>query len=125
VTDSKQLAGLIGPTLVAIGATEAVNMDVFSNQIAPVVYLNGAILFVAGLAMIRTHNVWTWRWPVMLTLTGWLALLAGVWRMAAPNAPQATENVLTYAALAVIVAIGAILSVIAYGPFSTPKPTND
>jgi hypothetical protein len=95
MTDSRQLAGLIGPTMVAIGATEASNMDIFSNQIAPVVYLNGTILFVAGLAIVRAHNLWTWRWPVMLTLTGWVALIAGLWRMAAPNALQASENALT------------------------------
>lgn len=59
MTDSRRLAGLIGPIMVAIGATEASNMDIFSNQIAPVVYLNGAILFVAGLAILRAHNLWT------------------------------------------------------------------
>ena len=50
---SRQLAGLIGPTLVALGATEALNMHIFENQIAPVVYLNGTILFVVGLALVR------------------------------------------------------------------------
>src|SRR5450631_621830 len=77
MTDSKQLAGLIGPTMVALGTTEAINIEVFSNQIAPVVYLNGAILFVAGLAIVRAHNLWTWRWPVIMTLTGWVALFGG------------------------------------------------
>ena len=124
MTNSKQLAGLIGPTMVALGATEASNMEVFSNQIAPVVYLNGSILFVAGLAIVRTHNLWTWRWPVIMTLTGWVALFGGLWRMAAPNAPQAAENVLTYAMLATISAIGVILSVKAYGSkvFSAEEP---
>ena len=116
MTDSKQLAGLIGPTMVALGVTEAMNMDVFANQIAPVVYLNGAILFVAGLAIVRAHNLWTWRWPVMMTLTGWVALLGGLWRMVAPQAPQGSDNALTYAVVAAIALIGAILSVTAYGP---------
>ena len=123
MTDSKQLAGLIGPTMVALGATEGSNMEMFSNQIAPVVYLNGAILFVAGLAIVRAHNFWTWRWPVIMTLTGWGALFGGLWRMAAPHGPQASANLFTYAALAALAAIGAALSIIAYGPrvFSTPK----
>ena len=38
---SKQLAGLIGPTLVALGAREALNIHIFENQIAAVVYFNG------------------------------------------------------------------------------------
>ncbi len=35
--------------------------------------------------------------------------------MAVPDAPQAAENVLTYMVLAAICAIGAVLSVMAYG----------
>lgn len=88
--------------------------------------LNGAILFVAGLAIVRAHNVWTWLWPVIITLVGWIALIGGLWRMAAPNAPQASENVFTYAGLAAIASIGALLSFVAYGPkvFSKPKATD-
>ena len=122
--DSRRLAGLIGPTMVALGATEAINMDAFANQMAPVVYLNGAILFVAGLAIVRAHNLWAWRWPVVMTLTAWVALIIGLWRMAAPDAPQAADQVLTYVGLAAIGAIGTMLSVMAYGPnkFLAPEP---
>ena len=110
--------------MVALGATEAINMDVFANHIAPVVYLNGAILFVAGLAIVRAHNLWAWRWPVVMTLTGWVALIIGLWRMAAPDASQAADNVFTYVGLAAIGAIGTMLSVMAYGPkkFSAQEP---
>lgn len=122
--DSKQLAGFIGPIMVALGVTEVINMDVFAKQIAPVVYLNGAILFVAGLAIVRAHNLWAWRWPVVITLIGWIALIFGLWRMAAPDAPQADDNVFTYVGLAAIGAIGTMLSVMAYGPkrFSAQEP---
>ncbi len=112
--DSKQLAGLIGPTLIALAVTEAINMDIFVNQIAPVVYLNGAILFIAGIAIVRAHNLWTWRWPIIITLTGWVALIVGLWRMAMPETPQIAENVLTYMILAAIGAFGTILSVKVY-----------
>jgi hypothetical protein len=114
--DSRELAGLIGPTMVALGVTEAMNINVFANQIAPVVYLNGAILFVIGLAVVRAHNLWIWRWPVIVTLTGWVTLIGGLWRMAVPGAPQAAEHFLTYVVLAAIGAIGAILSFKAYRP---------
>ena len=116
MTDPGQLAGLLGPTMVAIGITEAINMDAFATQMAPVIYLNGAILSVTGLAIVRAHNLWTWRWPVIITLTGWVAMIGGLWRMAAPDAPQAAGNGLTFVVLAAIGAIGAILSVKAYGP---------
>ena len=116
MTDPGQLAGLLGPTMVAIGITEAINMDAFATQMALVIYLNGAILSVTGLAIVRAHNLWTWRWPVIITLTGWVAMIGGLWRMAAPDAPQAAGNGLTFVVLAAIGAIGAILSVKAYGP---------
>jgi hypothetical protein len=112
--DSKQLAGLIGPTLVALAVTEATNLDVFTNQIAPVVYLNGAILFVAGLAIVRAHNLWTWRWPIIMTLTGWISLIGGLWRMTMTEAPQMTENVFTCLVLAAIAAFGTVLTVKGY-----------
>ena len=91
-------------------------MDAFATQMAPVIYLNGAILSVTGLAIVRAHNLWTWRWPVIIMLTGWVAMIGGLWRMAAPDAPQAAGNGLTFVVLAAIGAIGAILSVKAYGP---------
>jgi len=113
---SKQLAGLIGPTLVALGATEALNIHIFENQIAAVVYLNGTILFVVGLALVRAHNRWSWRWPTLITVTGWVLLAGGLYRMIAPEAPQAPANAGSYVALLAIVAIGVFLSFKGYGP---------
>ena len=113
---SKQLAGLIGPTLAALGATEALNIHIFENQIAAVVYLNGTILFVVGLALVRAHNRWSWRWPTLITVTGWVLLAGGLYRMIAPEAPQAPANAGSYVALLAIVAIGVFLSFKGYGP---------
>ena len=115
---SRQLAALIGPTMVVLGATEAFNMDIFAQQIAPVVYLNGMILFVVGLALVRVHNRWAWRWPTFITVTGWVMLAGGLYRMIAPGAPQMPAVIGTYVVLAVIVAVGLLLSFRAYGPES-------
>lgn len=121
MADPRQLAGLIGPSMVAIGITEAMNIGAFADQIAPVVYLDGTILFVVGLAIVRVHGLWGRGWPVIMTLTGWVAMLGGLWRMAVPDAPQAAESWLTYLLFAAIAAIGAILSVKAYGPESASE----
>lgn len=107
---TKELAGLIGPTMIALAATEALNLDMFAGQIPPVVYLNGAMLFVAGLALVRAHNLWTWRWPVLVTLTGWVLLFGGLYRMAAPAAPQAPAGGESYAMFAALALVGAFLS---------------
>jgi hypothetical protein len=39
------------------------------------IFLSGILLFVAGVAILRSHNVWTGGWPVVVTVLGWLALL--------------------------------------------------
>jgi hypothetical protein len=111
---SRQLAGVMGPTLVALGITEALNVHIFDNQIAQVVYLNGTILFVTGLALVRAHNRWTWTWPSLITVTGWMLLMGGLYRMIAPEGAQAGGE--SHAIFAVIVIIGVVLSFKGYGP---------
>ena len=113
---SRQIAGLAGPTMMALGASEALNFHIWAAVDPAVVYLNGTLLFVAGLAIVRVHNVWTMRWPVLVTLTGWILALGGLYRMFAPEAPQAPESVLTYVMFAALLAVGCIVTYNAYRP---------
>ena len=92
MADSKRIAGLIGPTLVALGASEAKTSRIWKTNSAPLVYLNGLLLFVAGLSIVRVHNLWTRSWPVMVTLVGWVGILLGLFRMFAPEAQQARQS---------------------------------
>jgi hypothetical protein len=110
MTSSKQIAGLIGPTIIALTASEALNLHIWENNIPPVTYLNGTLLFVAGLAIVRVHNRWTRGWPVLVTLAGWFVILGGLYRMFAPEAPQAPQSTPTYAFLTVLFAIGIFLT---------------
>jgi uncharacterized membrane protein YhaH (DUF805 family) len=121
MTNSKRIAGLLGPTLIAIAITEAMNLRVFETFIgpalAPFVYLNGTLLFVAGLAIVRAHNRWNGGWPVLVTLMGWLAMLGGLIRMIAPVSAQQVgqHTAVVYAMLFVLLAIGIFLTFKAYG----------
>jgi len=90
MTTSKTIAGLIGPTLIAIGATILLDLSTwpflleqFSHDPA-LIYLSGLLLFVAGLAIVRAHNRWTVGWPMLVTVLGWLAVLGGLLRMLFP-----------------------------------------
>jgi hypothetical protein len=112
--DTKYLAGLVGPTMIAIAVSEALNLHIFANIASSTVYLNGTLLFVAGLSIVRFHNRWTCEWPVLLTLVGWLALLLGLYRMFAPEAQQMVDNAAAYAALVLLFAVGCILAFKAY-----------
>jgi hypothetical protein len=114
MTNSKQIAGLIGPTLVALGITEAMNLSAFAGNTAAVVYFNGTVLFVAGLAIVRAHNRWARDWTVLVTLTGWVLLVGGLYRMIAPQAPQAHAGIAASVMFAVIFLIGAFLSYCAF-----------
>src|SRR6187200_3430697 len=74
----------------AIVASEfpLVQPHLYDAQIPPVVYLSGALLFVAGLAIVRAHNVWRRDWTVLVTLSGWFFLLLGLFRMFAAGLYQ-------------------------------------
>src|SRR5436190_20376502 len=76
MTTSKTIAGLIGPTLVAIAAGMLLNIGSFpelAEQVSrdsALIFVSGILLFVAGLAIVRAHNRWTKEWPVLVP---WLA----------------------------------------------------
>src|SRR5262245_55188170 len=88
--NSKRIAGLVGPTTIAMLLSEfpLVQPHLYDAQIPPVVYLSGVLMFVAGLAIVRTHNHWVRDWTVLVTLTGWFALALGLFRMFAASVYQ-------------------------------------
>jgi hypothetical protein len=49
------------------------------------IFVSGILLFVAGLAIVRAHNIWTGGWPVLVTVLGWLTVLGGLLRMLFPT----------------------------------------
>ena len=111
MTTSKRLAGLIGPTSIAIGTSEAINFRIWETNSAPLISLNGVLLFVAGLSIVRVHNRWTRGWPVMVTLVGWTAILGGLFRMFAPEAQKAGENApTTIITASLVTAVGVFLT---------------
>jgi cytochrome bd-type quinol oxidase subunit 2 len=90
MTTSKRIAGLIGPTLVAMAAAMLLNLGSFpalAEQISrdpALILVSGVLLLVAGLAIVREHNHWTGGWPVLVTALGWLAIIGGLARMLFP-----------------------------------------
>ena len=81
--NSKRIAGLLGPTMVAVLVSEfpLVQPHLYDAQIPPVVYLSGVLMFVGGLAIVRAHNHWARDWTVLVTLSGWFLLALGLFRM--------------------------------------------
>lgn len=110
MTNSKRIAGLIGPTLIVVTISETVNFHIWASNIAALIYLNGTLLFIAGLAIVQVHNRWTAGWPVLVTLTGWFAILGGLFRMFAPEAQQAAQVSLKLALTALVFLLGVFLT---------------
>jgi 1,4-dihydroxy-2-naphthoate octaprenyltransferase len=90
MSNSKRIAGLVGPTLVAMLISEfpLVQPHLYDAQIPPVVYLSGVLMFVSGLAIVRAHNSWARDWTVLVTLSGWFFLVLGLFRMFAASLYQ-------------------------------------
>ena len=108
--ESQRIAGLVGPTLIALSASEALNYRIWDDNLAPVTYLDGALLFVAGLSIVRVHNRWRGGWPVLMTLAGWSALVLGLGRMFAPQARLPGRNAATNGVLLAMFAGGVVLT---------------
>ena len=85
--NSRRIAGLVGPTIVAMTVSEfpLVQPRLYDAQIPPVVYLSGVLMFVAGLAIVHAHNRWARDWTVLVTVSGWSALALGLFRMFAAS----------------------------------------
>jgi hypothetical protein len=119
VTNSKHIAGLVGPTLITITISESefIQPHLYDTQIAPVVYLSGTLLFVAGLAIVRVHNLWTGDWTVLVTLIGWFSIFGGLFRMFATGLyQQRSQNITALLVMEIILlAIGIFLTFQAYG----------
>ncbi len=115
---SKSIAAIVGPTLVVMIISEMKfwNPTLYDDQIAPVIYLNGLLFFVAGLAIVRNHNVWTKQWPVILTVIGYVTMVLGLFRMFLPNVQESEfENNNTIMAIQLIlVVLGVFLTIKAY-----------
>ena len=105
-----RIARILGPFLLAMGLTEPFAMPVFAAQTGPVVYLNGTLLFVAGVAILQAYARWTRDWRSLVTLFGWLMTAAGLYRLAKPAAPQLDAGPGTDVVFLVLIAAGAVLS---------------
>ena len=111
---TQRIAAVLGPTLVAVTVSEAINLNIWSDVHPTLVYLNGLILFVGGIFIVTGHNQWRLGEEFLVTLSGWLLVLAGAYRMFFPTAPQLSPNPLTYIVIALLGVLGLALSIIAF-----------
>jgi hypothetical protein len=120
VPNSRRIAGLVGPSIVAMVLSEfpLIQPHLYDAQIPPVVYLSGTLLFVAGLAIVRAHNHWARDWTVLVTLSGWFSLVLGLFRMFAAGTYQRASakagNAIFIALEGVLLVCGLVMTFRAY-----------
>jgi len=85
------LAKLIGPIFLIVGIGLLLNRDRYRAVVDEVMsshtllYIFGAIALTGGLAIVLTHNIWVWDWPVIITIVGWLMIVRGSLRIVIPQ----------------------------------------
>jgi hypothetical protein len=127
MTTSKMIAGLMGPTMVAMAGAILLNLGSLGpltqelSREPMLILVSGVLLFVAGLAIVRAHNHWAADWPTVVTVLGWLAIAGGLVRMLFPIqlatiVPGVGERAdIIGPALVVFLLLGLFLSYKAYG----------
>jgi hypothetical protein len=117
MSNPRDVAALVGPAAAIMVASEALNFRIWATNLPPVTYLDGMILFVVGVAILRAYRRWVLGWPTLVTLSGWFAVLLGLFRVFAPEARQAPPTPLTYVGLGILFAAGCVMTYQAYaGP---------
>lgn len=116
------IARLIGPIFLLLAlaiALDRTRLTVAGREFlgSPALILTSALLsLLAGLAIVNSHNIWSADWRVLVTLFGWLALIAGAVRLVLPRLVQRQGNGLMnrvwpmWLAAAVVVVYGLVLT---------------
>ena len=126
MSNAELIAGLAGPVMIAVAAAILINRQTIARVINDVssgpgfVFFAGILTLLAGLAIVRVHNVWSAEWNVLVTVIGWLAVVGGVIRIVWPERVisiskgiMGSENALTAWALVALM-LGAFLTAKGY-----------
>ncbi len=116
MTYSQHIAAVLGPTLVVVTLSEAIHLNrwIWEDVHPTVVYLNGLLFLIGGLVIATTHNLWVLDWRGLVTLSGWLLVVAGAYRMFAPEGQQLGPGPAAYTTIALLGCLGLALSWFAF-----------
>ena len=121
------LARIIGPLMIVTAAAVLLHLQTYPRLIeefgksAGLCYLTGFMALALGLLILQFHHKWELRWPVLITIYGWIALIKGAALMVAPAEMLNLSHPLTASTLPLVVSssisllIGAFLTFKGYG----------
>ncbi len=123
---SVYIAKLLGPVIAIAGLGFLFNRQAFLEMARDflnstgLIVISGFLALPIGLAIVNVHNVWVAGWPVIITIFGWLAIIAGVMRITMPGVTRTIAermldltNFITIEAV-ILIALGAWLCYVGY-----------
>ncbi len=111
------IARLIGPLFVVLGVGILVNQSVYTDMIRQavlipvVIYLTGLLAFTAGVAMLNAYHAWTADWRIIVTILGWIMVIAGIVRIVLP-AVSAVAAIALYSGSTAVPIVAVIVLVV-------------
>ncbi len=111
------IARLVGPLFVVLGVGVLLNRTLYADMIGEAVrtptliYISGLLALTAGLAVLNAYRAWTADWRVIVTILGWLFVIAGVIRIVLPRLTMSLATAI-YSEPAVLLAVGAVVLVL-------------
>ena len=111
------IARLIGPLFAALGLGMLLNATFYAAAVgegahSPVlIAISGMATLVAGLAILNAFHAWTADWRVLVTVIGWLFIIAGLIRLILPTLAE-TLAPAVYSGPAALMVAGAVVLVI-------------
>ena len=85
------IARLIGPLFAALGLGLLLNATFYAAAVGEGVHspvliaIAGMATLVAGLAILNAYRAWTADWRVLVTVIGWIFIIAGLIRLILPT----------------------------------------
>jgi hypothetical protein len=111
------IARLIGPLFAALGLGMLLNATFYAAAVgegahSPVlIAIAGMATLVAGLAILNAHRAWTYDWRVLVTVIGWVFIVAGLIRLILPALAE-TLAPAVYSGPAALMVAGVVVLII-------------
>jgi hypothetical protein len=116
-TAATLIARLIGPWFVALGLGLLLNRTFYIDAIiqgthSPVViFLAGSATLLGGLAILNAHRSWTADWRSIVTIIGWMFVIAGTIRIVLPSIAASITPAI-YAGTTAIMVTGIVVLIV-------------
>ena len=86
-----QIFQILGLIYLSIGLGMLINPGFYKRMVDALmdsptaVFFSGLMTLIAGFVLIKLSTGWSWTWPGLITLFGWIALIKGIWLLIFPK----------------------------------------